>query len=132
MKYFTFAEFSRSDTAKRLGIDNTIPESAKGAIEQLVDKVLDPLRESWGRPLVVTSGYRCPKLNSAVGGSKTSHHVKGMAADINTGNKADNKRLYDLVIALNLPFTQLINENDYSWVHISYDPNNVKRQTLSL
>lgn len=132
MKYFTFAEFSRSDTAKRLGIDNTIPESAKGAIEQLVDKVLDPLRESWGRPLVITSGYRCPKLNSAVGGSKTSHHVKGMAADISTGNKADNKRLYNLVIALNLPFTQLINENDYSWVHISYDPNNVKRQTLSL
>lgn len=132
MKYFTFAEFSRSDTAKRFEIDNTIPESAKGAIAQLVDKVLDPLRESWGRPLVITSGYRCPKLNSAVGGSKTSHHVKGMAADISTGNKADNKRLYNLVIALNLPFTQLINENDYSWVHISYDPNNVKRQTLSL
>lgn len=132
MKYFTFAEFSRSDTAKQLGIDNAIPESAKGAIEQLVDKVLDPLRETWGRPLIITSGYRCPKLNSAVGGSKTSHHVKGMAADINAGNKAYNKLLYDLVIALNLPFTQLINENNYSWVHISYDPNNVKRQTLSL
>lgn len=132
MKYFTFAEFSRSDTAKRLGIDNTIPESAKGAIEQLVDKVLDPLRETWGRPLVITSGYRCPKLNSAVGGSKTSHHVKGMAADISTGNKADNERLYNLVIALNLPFTQLIDENDFLWVHVSYDPNNVKRQTLSL
>lgn len=132
MKYFTFAEFSKSDTATRLGIDNTIPESAKGAIEQLVNQVLDPLRQAWGRPIIVTSGYRCPKLNSAVGGSKTSHHVKGMAADISAGNKVDNKRLYDLIIALNLPFTQLIDESDFTWVHVSLDPANVKRQTLKL
>ena len=99
---------------------------------RLVDNVLDPLREAWGRPLTVSSGYRCPALNRAVGGSATSHHMDGMAADITTGNKVDNRRLFQLIINLKLPFTQLIDERDFSWVHVSYDPANVKRQVLKL
>lgn len=132
MKYFSFQEMERSDTAVRYAIDNTIPESLKNNVARLVDNVLDPLREAWGRPLAVSSGYRCPALNKAVGGSATSHHLRGMAADITTGNNADNRRLFQLIINLKLPFTQLIDERDFSWVHVSYDPENVKRQVLKL
>lgn len=132
MKYFTFTEFERSDTATKFAIDNTMPESAKKNVAELVDKVLDPLREAWGKPIIVTSGYRCPELNKAVGGAKTSHHLSGMAADISTGNKADNRRLFELVQKLDLPFTQLIDESNFTWVHISLDPANVKRQILKL
>lgn len=132
MKYFSFQEMERSDTAVRYAIDNSIPENLKNNVARLVDNVLDPLREAWGRPLAVSSGYRCPALNKAVGGSATSHHMKGMAADITTGNKVDNRRLFQLIINLKLPFTQLIDERDFSWVHVSYDPENVKRQVLKL
>lgn len=132
MKYFSFQEMERSDTAVRYAIDNSIPENLKNNVAQLVDNVLDPLREAWGRPLAVSSGYRCPPLNRAVGGAATSHHMKGMAADITTGNKVDNRRLFQLIINLKLPFTQLIDERDFSWVHVSYDPENVKRQVLKL
>ena len=132
MKYFSFQEMERSDTAVRYAIDNSIPENLKNNVARLVDNVLDPLREAWGRPLTVSSGYRCPALNRAVGGSATSHHLRGMAADITTGNNADNRRLFQLIINLGLPFTQLIDERDFSWVHVSYDPENVKRQVLKL
>lgn len=132
MKYFSFQEMERSETAVRHAIDNAIPANLKANVARLVDNVLDPLREAWGRPLTVTSGYRCPALNRAVGGSATSHHLKGMAADISTGNKVDNRRLFQLIIDLKLPFTQLIDEKNFSWVHVSYDPANVKRQILRL
>ena len=132
MKYFTFTEFERSDTATRFAIDNTMPEPAKKNVAALVDTILDPLREAWGKPIIVTSGYRCQELNKAVGGAKTSHHLSGMAADITTGNRVDNRRLFELVQKLGLPFTQLIDESNFSWVHISLDPANVKRQILKL
>ena len=132
MKYFTFTEFERSDTATRFAIDNTLPEAAKKNVAALVDRVLDPLREAWGKPIIVTSGYRCQELNQAVGGVKTSPHLSGMAADITTGNRVDNRRLFELVQKLGLPFTQLIDESNFSWVHISLDPANVKRQILKL
>lgn len=132
MKYFSFQEMERSDTATRHAIDNTIPSNLKNNVAQLVDNVLDPLREAWGRPLIVSSGYRCPVLNKAVGGSATSHHMRGMAADITTGNKVDNRRLFQLIIDLKLPFTQLIDEKDFSWVHVSHEPGNIKRQILKL
>ena len=86
MKYFTFTEFERSETAVRYAIDNTLPEKNKANVATLVDTVLDPLREAWGKPITVTSGYRCPALNAAVGGVSTSLHQIGRAADITTGN----------------------------------------------
>lgn len=132
MKYFKIEEFSRSATAKRLGIDNTIPPQLVPAVTALVDNVLDPLRQAWGRPIVISSGYRCPALNRAVGGVATSHHLKGMAADINTGNPVDNRRLFQLIQDLKLPFTQLIDESGFSWVHVSHEPGNIKRQVLKL
>ncbi|MDE6497934.1 MAG: peptidase M15 [Muribaculaceae bacterium] len=132
MQYFTFTEFERSATATRHAIDNTMPEAARRNVARLVDTVLDPLRRAWGRSITVTSGYRCPELNKAVGGSKNSHHLQGMAADITTGNRADNRRLFQLVLDLGLPFSQLIDENNFSWVHVSLDPANVKKQVLRL
>lgn len=132
MKHFSFQEFERSETAYRHGIDNTAPEEARRNIAVLVDRVLDPLREAWGKPLTVTSGYRCPELNRIVGGARTSHHLRGMAADISTGNRVENRRLFQLVLDLKLPFTQLIDEKNFAWVHISLDPADVKRQVLRL
>lgn len=129
MKYFTFTEFERSDTATRHAIDNAMPESAKKNVAALVDNVLDPLREAWGRPLYVNSGYRSAELNRRVGGKPSSQHLTGQAADITTGNRADNRRLFQLAIDLGLPFDQLIDENNFSWLHISHGPRN-RRQIL--
>lgn len=132
MRYFTYKEFERSKTAVRHAIDNTAPVAVMKNIAALVDNVLDPLREAWGRPIVVTSGYRSRRLNRLVGGSVSSHHLSGMAADITTGNSVDNRRLFQLILSLNLPFTQLIDEKNFSWIHVSYDKDNLKRQILKL
>ncbi len=132
MKYFTIAELCASSTATAKGIDNTPTPGITQNLERLVANVLDPLREAWGKPIVVTSGYRCPELNKAVGGAKNSHHMQGMAADISTGNKVDNRRLFQKILDLGLPFTQLIDEKGFSWIHVSYDTSNLKRQVLKL
>ena len=120
MKYFSFEEFERSSSAQRLNIDNSIPEDLKANVTTLVDAVLDPLREAWGKPITVNSGYRCAALNRAVGGSPSSQHTKGMAADITTGNRADNRRLFQLIVDMKLPYDQLINESGFSWIHVSH------------
>ena len=124
MKYFTIHELTRSATAARLGIDNTPPLEAKVNLQNLVDAVLDPLRTAWGKPIVVNSGYRCPALNRAVGGAASSQHTKGQAVDIECVSRdpEENKRLFQLIINLNLPFDQLINEYGYDWIHVSYAP----------
>ena len=133
MKYFTFRELTHSNTADAKGIDNTPSSAIKVALKMLVDNVLDPLREAWGAPIIVTSGYRCPRLNQVVGGAKSSQHMKGEAADIRTlsDKPEDNKRLFLLIIKLGLPFDQLIDERNYNWIHVSYGPLN-RRQVLHL
>lgn len=131
MKYFTFDELSRSETATRLNIDNTPSPAARSNLAALTDNILDPLRQAWGKPITVNSGYRCPALNKAVGGSATSQHMSGQAADITTGNKVDNARLFQLVQDLGLPFDQLIDEQGFAWIHISYSPRH-RRQILKL
>ena len=132
MKWFDFDEFERSETAAKRGIVNRMGEKERANVKRLVDDVLDPLREAWGRPLRVTSGYRCAELNRAVGGAAGSHHLRGMAADVTTGNVVDNRRLFQLVLDMGLPFTQLMDEKGFSWVHIGYDPQDVRRQVLKL
>lgn len=131
MKYFTIEELTRSTTATAKGIDNTPTPEIKANLERLVEKVLDPLREKYGKPITVNSGYRCPKLNKAVGGSKTSDHMKGFAADLTGGSKQENEKIFN-IIRDNFAWTQLINERDFSWVHVSYDINNLKNQILYL
>lgn len=131
MKYFTLKELTRSATAEEKGIDNTPTPEVEKNLTLLVENVLDPLRKLSGKPITVNSGYRCPELNKAVGGSKTSDHVKGFAADITGGSKEENERLFYL-IKYNFNFKQLIDEKDFSWVHVSYDPSNLKNQILKL
>ena len=126
MKHFTFGEFVRSDTAARLGIDNRMPELAEAHVVELVDILLDPLREAWGGPLTVTSGYRCAELNRAVGGSATSAHTAGWAADLvpDSDDPRGVQGLVDFAVewltATGLPFDQLIFEHVGSskWLHI--------------
>ena len=120
MKYFTFNELCRSETARKHKIDNTPSAEIIANLTALVDNVLDPLREAWGRPIIVTSGYRCEVLNKLVGGAPTSQHKQGQAADISAGSIEDNKKLFDLAIKLKLPYDQIIDEYGYKWVHISY------------
>ena len=120
MKYFTIAELCRSATARRLGIDNTPPASAVKALTVLVDEVLDPLREAWGGPIRVNSGYRCPELNEAVGGTPTSQHQRGEAADITVGSRSANRRLLALIKRLDLPVDQCIDEKGCRWIHVSH------------
>lgn len=127
MKYFTMYEMTRSATAKRLGIDNTPTAVVRNNIEALVKNVLDPLREAWGAPIVVTSGYRSEKLNRAVGGATNSQHLYGQAADIRTvsDRREDNMKLLRKLIDMELPFDKLIAEYVDSsgrpdWIHVSY------------
>lgn len=132
MKHFTMTELTSSATAKRKGINNTPDAKAKAALSALVANVLDPLREKYGKPIVVTSGYRCPKLNKAVGGASRSQHTKGEAADIRcvSDSRAENKRIFDLIVASGLPFDQLIDEYNYDWVHVSFKDGANRRQIL--
>lgn len=120
MKYFTIKELCKSSTAVQKKIDNSPNSEIINNLENLVKYVLDPLREQYGKPIRVNSGYRCDALNKAVGGSKTSQHRYGLAADITAGSKFENRRLFILAQKLNLPYDQLIDEKDYSWIHISY------------
>lgn len=132
MKYFRLSEFFNSAKAQELGINNTTSDPAVIAnIETIVDNILDPLREAWGKPITVNSGYRCAALNRAVCGSPSSQHTKGMAADITTGNRADNRRLFQMIVDMKLPYDQLIDEKNFAWVHVSYSPRN-RRQILKL
>ncbi len=131
MKHFSIHELTRSRIAERQNIDNTPPPQAVTHLQQLVEHILDPLREAWGNPIVVNSGYRCPKLNKAVGGAPHSQHMKGQAADITTGSQQGNRRLYTLLRQLNLPIDQAINEHDFSWLHVSFGPRH-RRQYFAI
>ena len=120
MKYFTIKELCKSSTAVQKGINNTPNSYIVKNLEQLVDYILDPLRERYGKPITVNSGYRCYALNKAVNGSKTSQHLEGLAADITAGSPKENKILFNLAQELNLPYDQLIDEKKFSWIHISF------------
>lgn len=136
MKYFTISELCASDTARARGIDNTPPSGVTLALTTLIEKLLDPIREAWGGPITVNSGYRCQKLNTAVGGVATSQHLRGEAADISVGIPAKNRQLFDRIVELQkagqIEFDQLIDESNYAWVHISYRQGRNRNQILHL
>lgn len=115
-KSFKWSEFTKSDTATRLRIQNEITDwDVRDNIIALVEEVLQPLRDSWGGPLFINSGYRCSELNKAVGGVPTSMHCKGMAADVAC---SDPISLAKLAKRMRLPYDQLIIYD--SFVHISH------------
>lgn len=132
MTYFTIKELCKSSTAKKLNINNTPPADIEKNLTVLIEECLDPIREKFGNPIMVTSGYRCSQLNAVCGGSSTSEHKTGFAADIDT---SDNTRLWDVITSGDFKWTQLINEypdddGEPSWIHISYNPNNLKCEKL--
>ena len=134
MKYFCLKELTSSATALREGIDNRPSKCAYHLLHVLVDQLLDPIREAWGEPIVVSSGYRCKELNALVGGAQHSHHLLGCAADIIAGNKDDHRRLFRMIVQMQqtgqIKFTQLIAEDNYRWLHISYVPSDLKCQVI--
>lgn len=132
MKHFTLGELCASSTADAHGIRNVPSLQETGNLKALTDAVLDPLRDWWGKPIYVNSGYRSPQLNRMVGGAISSQHVKGEAADITAGSREANRKLF-AYIREHLPYDQLIDEKDCSWVHVSYrrDGKN-RKQVLKL
>lgn len=140
MKYFTIRELTKSNTAVRKGINNTPNSIIVNSLTALIDNVLDPLREKWGAPIIVTSGYRCPALNRAVGGASGSQHTKGEAADIRSmsDSRDDNMKLLRCLLNSGIEFDQVIAENVDSqgrpdWIHISFTrtrQNRKKRTTM--
>ncbi len=121
MKHFTIAEFVRSDTADRLGIDNRLPRKYLANVRRLVSQVLDPLRDHYGRPIRINSGYRCPELNEAVKGAPKSYHLTGCAADIDTGSLEGNLAIFQHIRS-HLPFTELGFEGNGRWIHVALVP----------
>lgn len=118
--YYTINDMFRSSTATRLGIDNTTTDkNILLNMKALYMKVLDPVRKAYGKPITISSGYRCPELNKAVGGVATSQHMKGEAADIDCGSKEENRKIFDLIKKLGV-YDQLIDEHYFDWVHVSY------------
>jgi hypothetical protein len=132
---FSLAEMVKSDTALRHDMDNTPGEAEIANLKTLCEKVLQPVRDKFQTGVKVNSGFRHPEVNAKVGGSKTSDHCKGQAADIEIPGIANA----DLAVWImdNLEYTQLILEfytpgvPDSGWVHVSYDPANLKKQNLT-
>ena len=122
MKYFTIKELSHSETANRKGIDNTPTGDVVVSMTTLINECLDPVRELYGKPITVTSGFRCPILNKAVGGVNSSQHVKGEAADLVGRNDDETRKIFETAKAFG-QFDQLLYEKNSKgniWVHISY------------
>lgn len=132
---FSLAEMVKSETALRQNLDNTPSDTEIENLRQLCANILQPLRDAYGRGIKVNSGFRHPNVNAAVGGSRTSDHCRGQAADIEIPGIAN----YDLAkyISENFWYTQIILEfytpgiPDSGWVHVSYNPADLKCQTLT-
>jgi len=133
-KNFTLAEFTKSQTATRRGIDNTPNDNHLEAAKELFENVVQPVRDNFGLT-VINSGYRGPDLNEAVGGSSKSQHCKGEAVDIECPGKSN----YEIAkwIEDTLDFDQLILEFytpgilDSGWVHVSYKPEGNRKSILT-
>lgn len=134
-KNFVLREFLNSSTAIKNNINEQLspPETVVDNLQDLTTNVLQPLREAMGFSISINSGYRCDRLNKLVGGSSTSEHCKGTAADIDTNNFERNLQMFNWIKA-NCNFRQLIIEDVkkgyIGWVHVSYDKNDNKKQIL--
>ena len=130
-KNFTRAEIEHSNTAKRLGIKNEMSEEHLENMEMLITELIQPLRDSVG-PIRISSGYRNPSLNRAIGGSRSSQHCKGEALDIQFWQmgKMMNILIYEWILDSGLEFDQMINEFDFAWIHISLKEKDNRKQVL--
>lgn len=132
-KNFTLEELYASDTASRLRISNVPTQSATCSLCALVHNVLQPLRDWWGKPIVIGSGYRCAALNKAVGGVSNSQHMLGEAADINIGGDLTQGKKWFAWIKANCTFDQLIWEHNAAgeyWIHVSFRADGKNRKQV--
>lgn len=133
---FSLSEFTRSQTASRLGIDNNPPEEVKKRLITLATAVLEPVRAHFGKPVRISSGYRCPALNRAVGSKESSQHLKGEAVDFEIPGVPN----IDIAmwVSKHLQYDQCILEfwspKDPSagWVHVSYREGNNRNIVLTI
>jgi zinc D-Ala-D-Ala carboxypeptidase len=131
-EHLDLSEVTRSNEAKRKGISNMpTPEHIEN-FKKLAENIFEPIRKHFGVPILISSGYRSKELNKAIGGATTSQHLLGQAIDIDMDGSSSgvtNKMVFDYIKA-NLNFDQLINEFDYSWVHVSYNPTGKQRKQI--
>jgi zinc D-Ala-D-Ala carboxypeptidase len=132
---FTLEEMLESQTARRKGIAEqfTPPPEVIANLRALCKNILQPLRDAIGGPIKISSGYRTPRLNRAIGGARNSQHMVGEAADIQGLGGMTNKQLFNKIKQLGLPFDQMIwefgNDQNPAWVHVSFGPRN-RRQII--
>ena len=124
-KYFNLSELVASDTAKRNKIDNTPTKQVIENLTYLVKNILDPARQELGEPITITSGFRCRKLNTLVGGALYSKHIQGKAADIRIKSKEYGQRLFDILSKNKKVDTLLYEHNKLgtTWLHVSWNEN---------
>jgi zinc D-Ala-D-Ala carboxypeptidase len=130
-KNFVLSEITRSNTAKRLGIKNEPTKKHLANIQRLVTELIQPMRDALG-PIRISSGYRSPQLNRAIGGSTKSQHCKAEALDLQFWKDGQmcNEEIYNWVLKSGLEFDQMINEFDFSWIHISLREERNRKQVL--
>lgn len=127
--HISYKEATFSRTALVKAINNSPNEVQLINMHLVAELVFEPLREWYGKPIKINSFFRCERLNSAVGGAKNSDHKFGRAIDMTARSKEENKKLFDW-IKDNLDFDQVINEHDFSWIHVSYNKNKNRKQVL--
>lgn len=113
------------------GITNTPNLQEINNLQLIAEKIFQPCRDHFGEPLKVNSGFRSKAVNKAVGGATSSQHLLGQALDLDFGNYDDNKALFDY-IRHNLNYDQVINESNYSWIHVSYSPIYNRKESLEM
>jgi zinc D-Ala-D-Ala carboxypeptidase len=130
-KNFVLSEVTRSNTAKRLGIDNVPKDAHMKNMQRIITNLIQPMRNDLG-PIRITSGYRSLNLNRAIGGSSKSQHCKGEALDLQFWKDGQmcNKEIFDWIVESGLDFDQMINEFDFSWIHLSLVQKGNRKQVL--
>ena len=121
-EHFTLEELTYSYTAKQYNIDNRPNKFQISELTRLCKNILEPIRQKTGKPIIISSGYRCKELNDRIGGAKNSDHTVACAVDIRCKGMTV-KELFDVIVEMikneEIEVRQLIDENDYSWVHVS-------------
>ena len=127
-EHFTLDEFTRSSIASRLKIDNSVPDGLMPNVKLTAIK-LELVRKALGKPIIITSGYRCPTLNARAGGVSTSAHTKGLAVDFHS-SYGTPKQICQRLIDASVQFDKMIQEHD-QWVHIGFSPSNNRQLVLT-
>lgn len=129
---FQIQDLIKSNTATARGINNMPDQSAMQNLQYLLNNVINPISNNYPSPIRISSGYRSPQLNAAVGGAQNSQHMRGQAADITAGSREANQQLFNWIINSGINFDQIIDEKGFQWVHISFNPNGCRKSVLHL